>query len=198
MTPLFIYRYLNKNFQDDWLTFEPETFKDITINKKEIDKEDLNKILALQTALNSQSNDTTFFFTNWQIFEKIVLSFNDVVPNFEEVEQVEPHEIQAVITLFEKIKKVDFNDEVASYIAASYETENIVHCPFSKKVDEKLEDDKLKKQVKQFLEKVDLDTPNLIEEIVNLNETPLTIQIRKLLFIKEYVKVVVKENGEKR
>ncbi len=121
-----LYHRLNEE-HPGWLDWEPETIRKII----EPDEKEFNKIMALQTALNSQSDDEGFHFTDWQVFEKIVLTLNGVVPNFIEVEEAEPREIEAAFRILKTIKDdVTFNNEVEKYIIASYKNNNFIYTPF--------------------------------------------------------------------
>lgn len=188
MKILSLYNKLNDEYGDSWLEFEPETIRGI----EDVDELKFNAIMALQTIFSNQSDDNGVYFTDWRIFEKIVLSLTGVVPDFTEIEHVEPHEIHYVCKLLKEMTgDVDFNSEVANYIVASYNTENLVYCPFYKKVDEKLPEDELKKRVRKIWEQLPEEKPQ--EEVRNLENTPEAYQIRRLVYIEKYAEEMLKD-----
>jgi len=181
MKILSVYNELNDEYGDSWLEFEPETIRGI----EDVGELKFNAIMALQTIFSSQSDGNGIYFTDWRIFEKIVLTFIGVVPDFNEIEHAEPHEIHYVCNLLKRIVgDVDFNSEVSDYVVASYKTENIVYCPFYKKVDEKLPEDELKRKVREIWEQLPEDKSQ--EEVRKLSNTPEAYQIRRLVYIEKY------------
>lgn len=199
-SPLFLYRFMTDNYGDDWLEYEPETIEEITIDGETISESEgnMNKIMALQTALLSQTDDEGFHFTDWQIFEKIVLTLNDVVPDFEQIEQADPHEIEGAFALLRQIEdNITFNDEVASYIAATYQVKNIVYCPHHKQVDELLANTELRNDVEEVWNKLPETTDEIVDKIANLEDEVRSYQLKKLMFIEEYTKELVRENERK-
>lgn len=161
---------LNEKYPD-WLGWEPETIRDI-IDPTE---KEFNKIMALQTAYNSQYDEDGFHFTDWFIFEKIVSALNNVEPDFSELEHPEVVEIHKALAMLPE--EVSFEEEVLKYIAASYKAENIVYCPFIEGVNQFLEDDDLSRRVKREWPKKSLQ----------LKETPVNVQLRRLLMIRKVV-----------
>lgn len=134
-----------------WLDWEPETIRELKVDGKPLDEVTANQVLALQVALSAQTVDgdlgAFFYFDDWHVFEKIVVAFNGEVPDFADIEECEPFEIHRAINQFSEIFPVTFTEDVAKYIAASYATANIVHCPFFPRVDDFLPDIKLKPAV---------------------------------------------------
>lgn len=180
---------------DGWRDFEPETIRELEIEDKVIGEDEVlfNKVMAIQTALNAFKDEEGFYFNDFRMFEKIVLAFNDVVPEFTEIEHAEPREIQVAINFFERIAPVDFNEEVVNYIVASYNAANILYCPFIEKVNNELENNKLKPKVKDFWNRLPKD-----EEAINkIAETEgiMANQIKKLLYVKRYAEVFLEIEG---
>lgn len=178
MTAKQIFDMMSK--KGEWLEWEPETLRELFPNDEVL----LNKVLALQTALASQTVDGSlggfFYFTDWQIFEKIVVAFSGEVPDFSEVEECEPHEIHHVVAQLSEIFPVVFSEDVARYIAAAYMTANVVHCPFYSKVDEFLPKTELKDAVALRWKKD--------KRVVDENN-PVDIQIGRLIEIELYGRV---------
>lgn len=183
MTILELYQKLEKEYPG-WLDFEPETIRDFDwVKGNELI---FNQIMALQTILVAQSDDKGVFFTDWRLFEKVVLTFDGVVPDFHQFEEAEAHEIHRTVNILKKIKgSVEFNDEVTKYIAAAYMTENIVYCPFYRGVDGFLIEDDLKVKVREIWNKISkLSDPFKIIE--RADEDAVSVQIKRLLYIKKF------------
>ena len=136
------------------------------------------------------ADDEGVFFNDWQIFEKIVLALNEIIPNFADLEGVEPHEIHFAYKFLEDIKgKVEFNNEVKKYIAACYKNNNIVHCPFYEGVDELLEsNEELATKVKKYYHKIPWDEDKAIEKIADVADNPVTVQVKRIIYIIQYAK----------
>lgn len=154
----------------DWIDWEPETIRTLEIEGKPVDEITFNKIMALQTVFRTQVIEgplgTIIHFDDWKLFEKVVIALNDTVPNFAEIESATPLEIHRAIMMLEKIHNVTLGGDAAKYIAASYMTANIVHCPFYKVVDDLLEETTLKKIVKEAWKdrnKIDLSKDGVLE-----------------------------------
>ena len=191
MDLLKTYNQLNDEYGEEWLDFEPETLRG-TKYIGEGDELKFNGIMALQTALSSQADANGIYFTDWRIFEKVVLSLTGVIPDFTEIEHVEPHEIHYVFSLLKNLSgDVEFNSEVTDYIVAAYNTENLVYCPFYKKVDDKLKEDDLKKRVRELWERLPEDKPQ--EEVRKLENSPEAYQIRRLVYIEKYTEEMLKD-----
>lgn len=134
-----------------WRDWEPETFRALL----DVDEVGFNQVMALQVALNAQTyvddetDETRFLLNNWRIFEKIVVATNGSEPDFTEVERAQPIEIGYALGQLEEMHPVEIDDEVAKYIAASFMTDNLVHCPFWPKVDAYIEPNEWRDPVKE-------------------------------------------------
>jgi hypothetical protein len=188
-------RKLHSNLEeiDGWRDFEPETIRDLDLGP-EMDEKLFNKIMALQTCFNAFEDDEGFYFNDFRMFEKITLAFNDVIPDFTEIEHAEPHEIQVTINFLEEIDSVDFDEEVVNYIVASYNYANILYCPFIEKVNNNLEDNKLKSKIASFWNKLPKDQ-DTINKIAETEDSIVSNQIKKLLYVKRYAEVFLEIEG---
>lgn len=137
----------------DWIDWEPETIRTLKLDGGIVDEVTFNKIMAMQAILRTQVIEgplgTIIHFDNWKLFEKAVITLNNNVPDFTEVESAEPFEIHRAIMMLEKLHNVTLGGDAAKYIAAAYMTANIVHCPFYEVVDDLLENTTLKTIVKE-------------------------------------------------
>lgn len=180
---------LHNNLEDieGWRDFEPETIREIEIEGEVIGEDEVlfNKVMAIQTAMNAFKDEEGFFFNDFRIFEKVVLAFNGVIPEFTEIEHAEPHEIQVAIDFFERIEPVDFNEEVANYIAASYNQANIFYCPYIEKANDHIEGGKLQDKVKEIWGKLP-KTDEVAAKIAETEESIFSNQIKNLFYIKKY------------
>lgn len=156
--------------EGEWLDWEPETIRTLTLLNKPVEEVTLNKIMALQTVLRTQVVDgslgTFIHFDNWKLFEKVVIALNNTIPDFGEVEAATPFEIHRAIMSLKKIHDVTLGGDAAKYIAAAYMTDNIVHCPFYKVVDDLLEETALKALVRESWpdrRRMDLSKDGIVE-----------------------------------
>jgi len=179
------YDLLESIAKNEWREWEPETIR--ALMKEHIQSEaDFNRIMALQASLNAQfavdaeTGREYFYFNNWRVFEKVVMAFNGHEPNFLEVEQALPREIAYAIGQLEALYPVEFSEDVAKYIAASFATENIIYCPFWPSVDRYLPDETgFKKHVEKAW-KEERNTLDLSKEEI------IPVQIARLLTIEAY------------
>ncbi len=154
----------------DWLDWEPETIRVLEIGGQKLDEITLNKVMAIQSALVTQTAEgslgTMFFFDDWRLFEKTVIALNNIVPNFGEIESASPAEIHKAVSILQKIHPVTFSGDVAKYIAAAYMTANIVYCPFYNVVNNYLKETPIKESVKTIWPergKMDLEKDGVLE-----------------------------------
>ena len=93
--------------------------------------------------------------------------------------------IQVAIDFFERIEPVDFNEEVANYIAASYNQANIFYCPYIEKANDHIEGGKLQDKVKEIWGKLP-KTDEVAAKIAETEESIFSNQIKNLFYIKKY------------
>jgi len=185
---------LYNNLEDinGWRDFEPETIRELEIEGKVIGEDEVlfNQVMAIQTALNAFKDGEGFYFNDFRIFEKIVLAFNGIVPEFTEIEHAEPHEIQVAIDFFERIAPVEFNEEVTNYIVASYNQANIFHCPYIENVNDHIDGGKLKDKVEEIWSKLPKDDKTA-GKVAETEESIFSNQIKSLFYIKKYSDVLL-------
>jgi hypothetical protein len=102
----------------DWIvTFAPETlwtyFSDIP-ELKDIPNYRLlkDKVLAIKTLLNSSA-----FWSDWHVFEKVILTFNDIVPNFSIIQEPDITDLYIGVYLADEIRTETFSSEIQTYVA---------------------------------------------------------------------------------
>lgn len=114
-------------YDQEWFEWEPETLW-ITIQKdfKTILGElARNKINATKTVLMNDS-----FWEEWEVFEKIVVAFNDNIPNFLMVEVPSPAQMAWAVREANYLNPGNyFSDEVSSYVRAACKEVGLVYFP---------------------------------------------------------------------
>jgi hypothetical protein len=120
---LNIYHYLNKQFGNKWLLWLPETLKREIETTQCLVLDDLiwNKIRAIRAILYTDS-----FFEYFYIFEKIITTFNNRMPNFSVFTPVSPHELVWGVFISKNIRDDKFSEEVKNYIEKVFEYNGIL------------------------------------------------------------------------
>jgi hypothetical protein len=107
----------------DFHNMEPETIKE-TLKLTDVE---LDKLFACQAIFN-----TNTVFTDWHVFEKVVVSVNDVQANFEYMQEVTPAEVTWGVKVIRMIDVgTPFSEEVLAYIATVFHREGFVLLPES-------------------------------------------------------------------
>jgi len=109
---------LEKKYGNQWRTWEPETLES-TLGYDGFDVRPINfeKVMAARAILCE--NGSAPFYTEPNVFEKVVLAFNGTHPRFVEVQEVPVNAIAfAVSTIENHLKKGVFGEKVAAYVAA--------------------------------------------------------------------------------
>jgi len=82
--------------------------------KGELDIEAKNKIMALRNVLL-----VDYFFEDWDIFEKVVLSLNDIPTDFSSIQLIDPSHIAFALGQVKSLRpKMKLSNEVKASIAA--------------------------------------------------------------------------------
>jgi hypothetical protein len=118
ITPKNLAKTITDKVGPDWiLAFAPETlwtyFADIP-ELIDIPRSRLlqDKVLAIKTLLNS-----TAFWTDWHVFEKVIMTFNNIVPNFSIIQEPTIVDLYIGVALANEIREEKFSSEVATYVA---------------------------------------------------------------------------------
>jgi hypothetical protein len=111
-SPSILFKVLNSKFPE-WKEWEPETIWDTirNVTGSSPDESNRNKIMAAKALYASDD-----FFTEWHVFEKIVLAFNGIVPNFVVHEEPSPGQIAYAVGEANKIIAGIFSHEIIRYV----------------------------------------------------------------------------------
>lgn len=130
-TPKELFEYMTDKYGFEWTKWEPETIWQTTGAEDSYVK---NKLQAIQVIVNNQ-----MFWTEWEVFEKVTLAFNNIPPNFQVIEEVSPAQMAFAIRSAYKIrrdarckvsgKEPVFNQEVKIYIATRAYLDGTVYLP---------------------------------------------------------------------
>lgn len=124
--PIHLANEMSKKYGREWLKWEPETLWE-TIRKDWLtypNDEAKNKLMAVKVLL---ANDS--FWSEWEVFEKICVAFNDRVPTFSTMEDLSIAELALGVALANKIKKRTFGNEVRAYVASEAQEDGYVLLP---------------------------------------------------------------------
>jgi len=154
---------------------EPETIRTLIPGLSEID---YNKIFAVRTLLY-----TRFFYEDMYIFEDIVLSLNNQLPDFTYLQGCSPQQIWYAVSIASKLRpKIEYSWEVQMYARwLSNEGGVFIYPP----------------------EFHDLDNPYYWKavELANIgqidNDSPESVQAAKYLIIQEYINQMNTNNSLK-
>ena len=99
-TPAAISETFENKYGKDWLEFLPETIRQLLKEDFKITDEVLiNKILATQVALTNGDLEH-----EWDMFEKVVMAFNDTIPTFQVMEVPNMSELNWGYTAIKNIR----------------------------------------------------------------------------------------------
>lgn len=118
--PLSLLVFVEKTLPD-YVSFEPETVKEaLALNDIELDK-----LMACRVTVHNFKP-----FTDWHIFEKTVIAFNDRKVNPAITQEITPAEITYAVKCMREIDKVTpFSDEVLAFIATLFHHDGLILVP---------------------------------------------------------------------
>ena len=125
--PLVLDFLLLKKLGYEWYGWEPETvWTEVARATKapNISEANRNKVQAMLTV---HKTDTSF--QRWEVFEKIVMALNGVVPRFDVMQKPDLGQLVLGVGIVLKIRVEPFSDEVARYVAAALLTDGVVWAP---------------------------------------------------------------------
>lgn len=177
--PIVLSLMLIKNFQNKWTEWEPETLWSEMVSRMGfIPSEDLRgRIMAIRLLIG-----TDRFHTDFQVFEKVVLTLNGRKPVFNTMQAVSPEEIARALTWATKLQERDFDEKVLAYIAAVCFDEGLYYLPdplhiAQKQLDRLLKNDGLRDSVMKRWEAVKHTD---LEQLQLQEETPVDIIIARM------------------
>lgn len=117
---------LLKQFKLDWFSWLPETlFSEIEhVFKTSIAEVNRLKILAAQ---NLHMAD--YFWEEWEIFEKTMVALNGIAPRLDSMQPLSIESLLAGVDIANLIRKEEFSDEVARYVAGCMLFEQVTYAP---------------------------------------------------------------------
>lgn len=117
---------LLKTFQFDWFSWLPDTlFSEIESSfGGSIAEVNRMKILAVQTL-----HTTDLFWEHWEVFEKTVSALNGIVPRADVLHPPDLPLLYAGVDMANEIRKEEYGEEVARYVAAVFLYENVHYAP---------------------------------------------------------------------
>lgn len=124
---LKLYSILNDHYQREWWDWEPETLWH-TLQADhgiEASEEVKNMIQALQVVVSTDAP-----FEHWHIFENVGHAFCENPVNFGALQPLELDEAAWTMKVLKTIRpKIEFDDEICGYIAASAKSSGVVFLP---------------------------------------------------------------------
>lgn len=119
--PLAISAFIESHLGPEWITFEPDTIIDLL----PLGAEEVARALCARQVLYDHGP-----FTDWHVFEKIAVAFNNRVPDFETTQDLNPSELAWAVTQMRRIDpSTPFSEEVKNYVAVLLRDAGIVVCP---------------------------------------------------------------------
>lgn len=117
---------LLKLFQADWYLWEGETVEDEVKDTFGTRPSTLcgHKIRALQ-ALHA----TELPWTKWQVFEKVAVTFNNILPDPKILQLLPLEDLYAAVDIISNLRKEEYSDEVKLYMAATVLHEEVFFVP---------------------------------------------------------------------
>ena len=125
-TPRRIDQALIDRYGSEWLKWTPETLF-ATIREDfgtQIARVNLDKIQA--TALLHLSDS---FWQGWEVFEKVTVAFNNVIPLFDRVQDVTVAQMLHAVREAGEIRREPYGPEVISYIAVRAREDGLLYLP---------------------------------------------------------------------
>jgi hypothetical protein len=125
--PLVLDLYFLKSFGPEYYTWEPETLWSEVLRisgAPNISEVNRNRIQAVRTV-----HLTSTVFERWEVFEKVVMALNGVIPRFDMMQKPDLGQLLLGVGSILKLRSGKFSDEIARYVAAALQTDGIVYAP---------------------------------------------------------------------
>lgn len=115
-----------------WLEWEPETiwqqldsmFPDLPKGQPEFPRHMKDVIMACKLCITNN-----MAWEQWNVFEKVVMSFNNKIAMFHILQKPSLGEVLYAIKIMNKIKANEFSDEVKAYIASVAKSDGFIYLP---------------------------------------------------------------------
>jgi hypothetical protein len=197
-TPSELAEALVETFGTDWLAWEPETLRAEIKDEmgRSPSREAWEKIQAAKLCLLSSSP-----WVEWDIFEKVALAFNNIVPNFQVVEDLSPAQVTFAVREMDKLRTdVEFEKDVPYYAAMRIRSGGLILAPsgveFVDPIMEKMFHSKMGSEDVSFLRDLKEEVRwkmakySSTGEAPQMDETEAGIQLARLTAVEEYVKMM--------
>lgn len=114
-----------KHFQLEWLSWLPETlFKEIESTfQTSIAEVNKLKLLAVQTL-----HVTDMYWSNWELFEKIIWALNGHVPRLDSLQPPDLSILYSGVDIAHSVREETYSEEVSRYCAAVFLHENVFYA----------------------------------------------------------------------
>lgn len=125
--PMVLDLYCLKLLGAEYYLWEPETIWTELLRESgapNISEVNKNKIQAVRTV-----HHTDAVFQRWEVFEKIIAAFNNLVPRFDVMQRPTLGQLVAGVDIIQQLRGGSFEDEVSRYVAASLLTEGVQYAP---------------------------------------------------------------------
>lgn len=124
--PVVLDYVLLKAFGVDWFGWEIETtWAEIQrVFQTQISEHNRSKILAARAVHVSDG-----VWRHWQVFEKVMIAFNNNIPRFDIMQRPAVEQLYAGIDILNTMRKEEFDGEVKAYIAACIHEDDIFFVP---------------------------------------------------------------------
>lgn len=125
--PLYLDMKLLEKYGPQWLEWEPETIwseiKD-DFGAGSISVHVRNKINAMKLM---HVADTPW--SAWEVFAVVCQALNDNIPDFRILQKPSPDQIIAAVNIMQRVKRLEFSEEVARFIAACFLDDGVFFLP---------------------------------------------------------------------
>jgi mRNA-degrading endonuclease RelE of RelBE toxin-antitoxin system len=118
---------LVKEFGHQWTLWDRETLRTEiikTFRATSVSDHNWSKIQAIRTLVTSIGA-----WKEWHVFEKVVISLNNVVPDFGMAQRCSLCQLTAGVDIISQVRKEEYNLEVCGYVASSALAEGVTYLP---------------------------------------------------------------------
>lgn len=116
LSPKQIAEKLISAYGVDWAKWLPETVRfHVDRDFGKVPDTVYNKIFAVKLLLSSDE-----FWNNIFVFQSVILTFNSIIPDFQNFQDISPAQMVYGILESKKIRDGDFSDEIKDYIKNSF------------------------------------------------------------------------------
>lgn len=125
--PVVLGMVLMKAFDLDWLDWDYEVLRSEIVrhfNATGVSDHNWQKIQAFRVLMNATSP-----WTEYDVFENIIQALNNNIPDFEIVQMATVSQLLAGVDMINTVRKNDFSEEVAGYVAACAIENGITYLP---------------------------------------------------------------------